>query len=53
MTSQSILWRKLKDPLGKVKFVHLFKVTVLNLHVILIKPKVNYLIILAARLYWS
>ena len=41
-----------EDPLGQVKFVHLFKVTVLNLHVIMIKPKVN-LIILAARLYLS
>ena len=39
-----------EDPLGQVKFVHLFKVTVLNLHVIMIKPKVNF-IILAAKPY--
>ena len=41
-----------KDPLGQVKFVHLFKVTVLHLHVIMIKPKVN-LIIFTAGLYSS
>ena len=40
------------EDLGQVKFVHLFKVTVLNLHVIMIKPKVN-LIISAVRLYSS
>ena len=38
-----------EDPLGQVKFVHLFKVTVLNLHVIMMKPETK-LIILAARL---
>ena len=27
-----------EDPLTQVKFVHLFKVTVLNLHVIMMKP---------------
>ena len=38
-----------KDPLGQVKFVRLFKVTVLNLHVIMKKPEIK-LIISAARL---
>ena len=38
--------------MGQVKFVHLSKVTELNLHVIMIKPKVNVKI-LAARLYSS
>ena len=28
----------MKNPLGQVRFVHLFKVTVLNLHVIMMKP---------------
>ena len=41
-----------EDPLGQVKFVSLFKVTVLNLHVIMMKPEIK-LIISAARLYWS
>ena len=41
-----------EDPLGQVKFVHLLKVTVLNLHVIMMKPKTK-LIILAARLLSS
>ena len=38
--------------LGQVKFVHLFKAVVLNLHVIMMKPEIK-LIISAARLYWS
>ena len=41
-----------EDPLGQVKFAHLFKVTVLNLHMIMTKPETK-LIILAARLYSS
>ena len=41
-----------EDPLGQVKFVRLFKVTVLNLCVIMMKPKIK-LMISAARLYWS
>ena len=45
-------YKLIDEDLGQVKFVHLFKVTVLNLHVIMIKPKVN-LIISAARLYSS
>ena len=38
-----------EDPLGQVKFVHLFKATELNLHVIMMKPEMK-LIISAARL---
>ena len=38
------------DLLGQVKFVHLFKVTVLNLHAIMMKLEIN-LIISAAGLY--
>ena len=34
-----------EDPLGQVKFVHLFKVTVLNLHVIMMKPETNLIIL--------
>ena len=41
-----------EDPLRQVKFVQLFKVTVLNLHVVMMKPEIK-LIISAARLYWS
>ena len=47
MTCQSM-----KKPLGQVKFVRLFKVTLLNLHVIMMKPDIK-LIISAVRLYWS
>ena len=39
-----------KDPLGQVKFVHLLKVTVLNLHLTLMKPEIQ-LIISEAGLY--
>ena len=39
-----------EDPLGQVKFGHLLKVTVLNLHVIMMKPETK-LITLAARLF--
>ena len=38
-----------EDPLEQVKFVHLFKVNVLNLHVIIMKPDIK-LIISVARL---
>ena len=38
-----------KNPLGQLKFVRLFRVTVLNLHVIIMKPKFK-LINSAARL---
>ena len=38
-----------EDPLGQVKFVRLFKVAVLNLHVIMMKPAIK-LIISAAKL---
>ena len=31
----------MKNPLGQVKFVSLFKVTALNLHVIVMKPEIN------------
>ena len=41
-----------EDPLGQVKFVCLFKVTVLYLHEIMMKPEIK-LIISTARLYWS
>ena len=41
-----------EDPQGKVKFVELFKITVLNLHVLMMMPEIK-LIISAARLYWS
>ena len=30
----------MKNPLGQVKFVRLFKITVLNLHVIMMKPEI-------------
>ena len=30
-----------QDPLGQVKFVRLFKVTVLSLHVIMMKPEIK------------
>ena len=40
------------NPLGQVTFVRLFKVTALNLHVIMMKPEIKP-IISAARLYWS
>ena len=39
----------MKNPFGQVKFVHLFKVIVLNLHVIMMKPETK-LIISVARL---
>ena len=39
----------MKNPLRQVKFVRLFKVAVLNLHVIMMKPEIK-LIISAARL---
>ena len=39
-----------EDPLGQVKFVRLFKVTLLNLHEIMMKPEIK-LIISTARLY--
>ena len=42
----------MKHPLGQVKFVRLFKATVLNLYVIMMKPEIE-LIISAARLYCS
>ena len=42
----------MRNPLGQVKFERLFKVAVLNLHVIMMKLKFK-LIISAARLYWS
>ena len=38
-----------EDPLGQVKFVRLFKVAVLNLHVIMMKPAIK-LKISAAKL---
>ena len=41
-----------EDPLGQVKFVGLFKVTVLNLHEIIMKPE-NKMTISTARLCWS
>ena len=31
----------MKNPLGQVKFVRLFKITVLNLHVIMMKPEIR------------
>ena len=34
----------MKNPLGEVKFVHLFEVTVLNLHVIMMKPEIKLII---------
>ena len=42
----------MKNPLGQVKFVHLLKVAVLNLHVIMMKPEIE-MKISAAGLYWS
>ena len=45
-----------EDPLRQVKFVRLFKVTVLNLLVSIIKPEITpeiKPIISAARPYWS
>ena len=41
-----------EDPFEQVEFEHLYEVTVLNLHVIMMKPEIK-LIISAARLYWS
>ena len=41
-----------EDPLGQVEFVHIFKVVMIYLHVIMIKPEIK-LTILAARLCWS
>ena len=38
--------------LGQVKFVRLFKITVLSLYVLMMKPEIK-LIISAVRLYWS
>ena len=42
----------MKSPLGQVKFVHLIKDAVLNLHVIMMKPEIK-MIISAANLYWT
>ena len=39
-----------QNPLEQIKLVHLFKVTGLNLHVIIMKPKIQ-LIFSAARQY--
>ena len=33
-----------EDPLGQAKFVHLFKVTALNLHAIMMKPEIKLII---------
>ena len=33
-----------EDPLGQVKFVRLFKVTMLNLHIIMMKPDIELII---------
>ena len=41
-----------ENPLGQVKFVQLFKVTMLHLHVIMMRPEMK-LITSAARQYWS
>ena len=41
-----------EDPLGHIEFVSLCKVTVLNLHEIMMKPE-SELTNSAARLYWS
>ena len=57
-SDKKICWGQLydmlinEDPLGQLKFVPLYKVTVLNLHEIMMKPEIK-LIISTARLFWS
>ena len=41
-----------EDPLGQVEFVSLFKVVVLNLHEIMMKPEIK-LTNSTARLHWN